>query len=79
MGRKQLLDIQGKKMKIIEQYHRKYIICNEFQNENGEYIRRIANDDPNHPDFIEEENLYGKKSKYRFFRQILAEIGKEVK
>lgn len=65
-------------MKIIEMYHRKYVVCEEFQNDSGCYARRIAENYPNHPDFIEKEDMYGRKCKYWFVRHVHLELGKEV-
>ena len=65
-------------MKIIEMYHRKYVFCDVFQNDSGYYVTRIAENYPDHLDFIEKENLWGRKCKYWFVRQGLLELGKEV-
>lgn len=65
-------------MKIVEMYHRKYVICDQFRNDSGFYIRKIAENYPNHPDFVEKLDLYGHKCKYRFVRHSFLELGKEV-
>lgn len=65
-------------MKIVEMYHRKYVVCDVFQNDSGYYTRRIAENYPNHPDFVEKEDMYGCKRKYRFVRHSFLELGKEV-
>lgn len=65
-------------MKIVERYHRKYVVCDEFQNDSGHYIRRFAENYPNHPDFVEGEDMYGRKCKYRFVRHSFLELGSEV-
>lgn len=65
-------------MKIVEMYHRKYVICDEFQNDSGCYTRIIAENYPNHLDFVEKEDEYGHKCKYRFVRHAFLELGKEV-
>lgn len=63
-------------MKIVEMYHRKYVVFDEFQNDSGDYVRRIAENYPNHPDFIEKEER-GHKRKYCFVRHSFLETGKE--
>lgn len=65
-------------MKIVEMYHRKYVIFDEFQNDSGCYIRRIAENYSNHLDYVEKEDEYGNKCKYRFVRHSFLELGKEV-
>lgn len=64
-------------MKVVEMYHRKYVICDEFQNDSGCYVRRIAENYPNHPDFVEKKDEYGHMCKYRFVRHAFLELGKE--
>ena len=59
-------------------YHRKYVICDEFKNDSGYYTRRIAENYPNHPDFIEKKDMHGRKCKYWFVRHAQLELGKEV-